>query len=149
MNKKELVRTLKFIIFSTGAGIIQTISFTLLNTCFPNESDAEGYGINYFISLVLSVLFNFTVNRKYTFKSANNVPVAMMKVGFFYLIFTPVSLWAGAYYVGKGVNEYVVFALTMLSNLILEFLYTKYIVYHNAIDSAVKKEDETQDEEAV
>lgn len=137
MNTKEWIRALKFALFSTGAGIIQVASFTILN-----EWAKTGYWFSYLVALVLSVLFNFTVNRKFTFKAANNVPIAMLKVGLFYLVFTPVSTWAGNYFEGKGTNEYIVLGVTMLCNLVLEFLYTKYIVYHNAIDSAVKEKSE-------
>ena len=97
MNTKEWIRAGKFLLFSTGAGIIQVISFTILN-----EWVKTGYWFSYLVALTLSVLFNFTVNRKFTFKAANNVPIAMMKVGLFYLIFTPVSTWAGNYFEGKA-----------------------------------------------
>ncbi len=137
MNKKEMLRMLKFTIFSLGAGVIQIVSFAILTECFE-----FGYWINYLTALILSVLFNFTVNRKFTFKAANNVPIAMLKVALFYLVFTPVSTWAGGYFEARGVNEYIVLILTMLSNLILEFLYTKYVVYHNAIDSAIKNKED-------
>ena len=136
MNTKEWIRAVKFLLFSTGAGVIQAISFDILN-----EWAKTGYWFSYLVALTLSVLFNFTLNRKFTFKAANNVPIAMLKVALFYLVFTPLSTWGGAYFEAKGINEYLVLAVTMLSNLVLEFLYTKYFVYHNAIDSAVGGND--------
>ena len=81
--KSEFIRTLKFTLFSASAGIIQMVSFTLLN-----ELLSVSYWVAYLISLILSVLWNFTLNRKYTFRSAANVPVAMAKVAVYYLIFT-------------------------------------------------------------
>ena len=88
MKAKEIIRTLKFVLFSAGAGIIQTVTFTLLN-----EFVTDKYWYAYLPALVLSVLFNFTVNRKFTFKSASNVPVAMLKVAAYYVVFTPLSTW--------------------------------------------------------
>ena len=82
--KSELWRSLKFLLFSISAGIIQVASFTLLN-----ELLHLNYWISYLVSLILSVVWNFTLNRKYTFQSAANVPVAMLKVAGFYLVFTP------------------------------------------------------------
>lgn len=136
--KKELVRTLKFILFSASAGIIQVVSFTLLN-----ELLTLNYWTAYLISLILSVLWNFTLNRKFTFKSANNVPVAMMKVAAFYVVFTPLSTWWTAALTepsfGIMWNEYLVLILTMLVNFSTEFLYDRFVVFGKSIDSAVKK----------
>ena len=93
------------------------------------------YWIPYLVSLVLSILWNFTLNRKYTFKSAANVPVAMAKVFGFYLVFTPLSTWLGNLAECKGVNDFLVLALTMLSNFILEFLFCKFVVYRGKEDT--------------
>ena len=105
---------IKFTLFSISAGVIQIGSFTVLNEVFKMI-----YWPAYLISLVLSILWNFTLNRKYTFKSATNVPIAMAKVFGFYLVFTPLSTWLGHLAEGAGVNEYIVLGLTMLSNFIL------------------------------
>ncbi len=131
MKKKEIVRTLKFILFSTGAGIIETVTFTLLNEFVTDE-----YWYAYLPALVLSVLFNFTVNRKFTFKAANNVPIAMLKVAAFYVVFTPLSTWWGDVMAESWHwNEYLVLAVTMAINLSTEFLYQKFFVFRNAIDT--------------
>ena len=136
--KKELARTLKFVLFSASAGIIQVASFTLLN-----ELLSLTYWVAYLISLVLSVLWNFTLNRKFTFKSANNVPVAMMKVAVYYVVFTPLSTWwtAALTEPSYGImwNEYLVLILTMLVNFSTEFLYDRFVVFGKSIDTAVKK----------
>ena len=115
--KKEVIRTMKFILFSASAGIIQVVNFTLMEELFHIT-----HWISYLVSLVLSVLWNFTLNRKFTFHSANNVPVAMMKVALFYLIFTPLSTWWTAVLTGEGIgwNEYVVLIGTMLVNFVTE-----------------------------
>ena len=91
-QKKELLRTLKFVFFSLSAGIIELVSFSLLN-----ELVKWPYWPCYLIALTLSVLWNFTLNRRFTFQSASNVPVAMVKVFAFYCVFTPVSTWLGNY----------------------------------------------------
>lgn len=126
MNKVPVWQAIKFTLFSISAGIIQVVSFTLLN-----ELLTLPYWPAYLTSLVLSVLWNFTFNRRYTFKSAANVPIAMAKVFGFYLVFTPLSTWLGAVAEGAGVNEYIVLAVTMIANFVLEFLFCKFIVYRN------------------
>lgn len=93
---------------------------------------------------MLSVLFNFTVNRKFTFKSASNVPVAMLKVAAYYVVFTPLSTWWGDFLAESWHwNEYAVLALTMAINLSTEFLYQKFVVFRNSIDTneLAKKEE--------
>lgn len=133
-TKKELFRTLKFVLFSASAGIIQVVSFTIMEEVLHLT-----HWVSYLVALVLSVLWNFTLNRKYTFCSAANVPVAMMKVAMFYLIFTPVStswtalLTGGTYF---SVNEYLVLIITMLINFITEYVYDRFVVFGKSIDTA-------------
>lgn len=134
-NKKELIRTIKFTLFSISAGIIEIGTFTLLD----NVTNWN-YWICYLIALVLSIIWNFTLNREYTFKSTTNVPRAMFKVFLFYLVFTPISTILGNYLVEDlGWNEYLVTGINMLANFILEYLYDKYIVFKGSIDTKVKK----------
>ena len=134
-KKTELLRTIKFTLFSVSAGVIQILCFTLLNELLSLK-----YWLAYLISMVLSVLWNFTLNRKFTFKSAANVPVAMLKVAFFYLIFTPLSTWwtAALTEPAYGIcwNEYFVVALTMLCNFVLEYIYQRFFVFGKSLDTA-------------
>ncbi len=152
MKNKNILQAVKFALFSASAGIIQVVSFTLLNeVVLPNINiqnekvmailSAE-YGVCYLIALILSVLWNFTFNRRFTFKSAANIPVAMAKVFGFYLVFTPLSVWLGELATGKGVNEYIVLALTMLSNMVLEYLFCKFVVYRNQENTIEEKKKE-------
>ena len=122
-KKKSLWQAVKFTLFSVSAGIIQIGSFALL------ELFIQDYWIPYLISLILSILWNFTLNRRYTFKSAANVPVAMAKVFGFYLVFTPLSTWLGSLAEGQGANDFLILAVTMLANFVLEFLFCKFVVY--------------------
>lgn len=122
-KKKSLWQVLKFTLFSISAGIIQVGVFAVL------EIFIKDYWIPYLISLCLSILWNFTLNRKYTFKSAANVSVAMTKVFGFYLVFTPLSTWLGNYVEGHGINDFLILAVTMISNFVLEFLFCKFVVY--------------------
>lgn len=134
-SKAELLRSFKFVLFSASAGIIQMGSFALLNEVLHLT-----YWVAYLIALILSVLWNFTLNRKYTFKSAANVPVAMLKVAGFYLVFTPLSTWWTAALTepdyGIMWNEYVVLILTMLVNFVTEFLFDRFVVFGKSIDTA-------------
>lgn len=128
---KEFLRVVKFTIISISAGIIQIGVFSLLN-----EVLEVNYWVAYLTSLLLSIIWNFTINRKVTFKAANNVTIAMILILLFYAVFTPVSTILGDYVESKNVNEYIVLGVTMISNFVLEFLYTRYIVYRNSCDTA-------------
>ena len=128
-NKKQLWQALKFTLFSISAGIIQIGSFALL------EIAVKDYWIAYLVSLVLSIVWNFTLNRRYTFQSAANVPVAMAKVFGFYLVFTPLSTYLGHVAEGYGVNDFVILVVTMLANFVLEFLFCKLVVYRGQEDT--------------
>lgn len=128
-DKKQLWQAVKFTLFSASAGVIQIGSFALL------EFFIQDYWIPYLISLVLSILWNFTLNRRYTFKSAANVPVAMAKVLGFYLVFTPLSTYLGNLAEGWGVNDFVILIVTMLSNFVLEYLFCKFVVYRGQEDT--------------
>jgi putative flippase GtrA len=135
-KKESLWHVIKFTLFSLSAGIIQAVSFTAFNEVPALLGFAKWpYWACNVPSLVLSVLWNFTLNRRFTFKSANNVPVAMLKVAVFYLIFTPLSSYLGTLATTHGWNEYLVQALVMLSNLVLEFLYQKYFVFKDSINT--------------
>ena len=131
-DKKELWRMIKFALFSVSAGVIQLVSFTLLN-----ELSGLPYWSSYLISLVLSVLWNFTLNRKFTFKSAANVPVAMLKVAIYYAVFTPLTTVLGDWLVETaGWNEYLVQGINMVLNFVTEFLYQRFFVFGKSLDTA-------------
>ena len=135
-TKKEVLRTIKFVLFSISAGVIQVAAFTVME-----EVIHAVHWVAYLVALVLSVLWNFTLNRKFTFCSANNVPVAMAKVALFYLVFTPLSTWWTAVLTGAGVgwNEYLVLGLTMAVNFTTEYLYDRFVVFGKSIDTAKKQ----------
>lgn len=134
-NKKQFWQVVKFTLFSVSAGLIQIISFALL------EIFIKDYWIPYLISLVLSILWNFTLNRRYTFKSAANVPVAMAKVFGFYLVFTPLSTYLGNLAEKSGVNDFVILCITMVANFLLEFLFCKFVVYRGKEYTLDNKKD--------
>ena len=137
MANKEFLRTVKFTLFSISAGIIQILSFTLMN-----EFLDWPYWPCYLIALILSVIWNFTLNRKFTFKSANNVPVAMMKVLGYYAVFTPLSTIFGNWLAEDLLwNEYLVTILNMIINFVTEYLFDRFVVFGRSIDSAVRKDD--------
>ena len=143
--KKEFWRTVKFVLLSLSAGLIQIGSFTLMNEVFHWP-----YWVSYLIALVLSVLWNFTLNRKFTFKSVANVPVAMLKVAAFYAVFTPLSTWLEDILAGRlGWNEYLVTLINMFLNFVLEYLYWRFVVFGKTIDTneQAKKEQEKEREE--
>lgn len=129
MNK-EMIRTIKFTLVSISAGIIQFGLFTLINIIFDCN-----YWIAYLPSLIASVIWNFTINKNVTFKSATNVPVAMFKVFIYYLIFTPLSTIGGSYLEKLGLNKYLIEILCMFTNFVTEYLYDRFYVFKNSIDT--------------
>lgn len=134
MKKEPVFQMLKFTLFSASAGIIQVVTFAIFNELFVWR-----YWPAYLTSLVLSIIWNFTFNRRYTFKSAANVPIAMMKLFGFYAVFTPVSTWFGHLAETAKINDYIILAVTMLSNFVLEFLFCKFIIYKNQENTRIKK----------
>lgn len=131
-KKENTVQAVKFLLFSCSAGVIEAGSFSLLNELarFP-------YWPAYLIALILSVLYNFTLNRHFTFQSATNISRAMLKVFGYYCVFTPVSTILGDWCVEQaGFNEYIVLFVTMVSNLITEFLFCRFVVYRNSINTS-------------
>ena len=142
MKKGEAWQAIKFTLLSASAGIIQIGTYTLFYEVFHWAP-----WLAYLVSLVLSVLWNFTFNRKYTFRSNADVKRCMLLVALFYLVFTPLSTWWTAALTGENpftgagassqplVNNYVVQAGTMLVNFVTEFLYQRFVVYRNSIDT--------------
>ena len=131
MNK-ELLRTIKFTLFSLSAGIIQIVSDIICNEALHIVPR-----LSYLIALVLSVLWNFTLNRKFTFHSAANVPIAMLKVAAYYVVFAPLSTWWTAVLTEQLLwNEYVVLVGTMLINFVTEYLFQRFFVFGKSIDTA-------------
>ncbi len=130
-KKEEILRFIKFLLFSASAGLIEIISFSLLNILTRWQ-----YWPCYLIALVLSVVWNFTFNRRFTFHSAANVPAAMLKVLVYYAVFTPLSTLLGNWLSGTlGWNEYLVTILNMLLNFATEYPYQKFVVFAGTIDS--------------
>ena len=137
-RKKEVVRAVKFALFSASAGLIEFGSFALLN-----ETLHLPYHVSYIIALVLSVLWNFTLNRRFTFQSASNVPKAMLLVALFYCVFTPLTGWLEHFYtMTLGWNEYVATILNMALNLVTEFLYDRFVVYRDSMNTNKRAQKE-------
>ena len=130
-KKKETLRAVKFTLFSASAGLIELGAFALLN-----ELLRLPYHVSYIAALALSVLWNFTLNRKFTFQSANNVPKAMLLVALFYCVFTPLTGWLEHFYtMTLGWNEYVATILNMALNFVTEYLYDRFVVFRGSVDT--------------
>lgn len=141
-KKQNIMQAVKFTLFSISAGVIQIGIFTLLNEVFGLQE----WAFTHLPALICSVLWNFTFNRRYTFKSATNVPIAMAKVALFYLAFTPASYFGGKALLALGWNNYLVEGLMMITNFITEFLYCKFFVYRNNMNTndIAKKQEEKE-----
>ena len=152
-KRKEAWRAVKFTLFSISAGLIEFVSFTLL-TLIPElnpELNKSVYWIPATISLALSVIWNFTLNRKITFQSANNVPIAMLKVLAYYAVFAPLSIWLAQMYLidQLGWNEFLVKLFVMLINFITEFLYQRFFVFAKSLDTKVVSFKKNKEKEEV
>ena len=140
-DKKELFRAIKFAIISSSAGIIDAGSFLLLNAFVFGEEHVE---ISQIISLALSVIWSFTINRKITFKAADNIVKSMILVALFYIVFTPASAFFMKWSVSVGCNEILAKGISMVANLWLEFFYLRFVVFRNTCDTAVKSEKKNE-----
>lgn len=146
MNK-EVIRAIKFVLISASAGIVEIGLFTIFT-----EFTQLPYWPRYLVALIASVLWNFTINRRYTFKSTKNVPRAMAMVFAFYLVFTPATTILGNYLADTlHWNDYLVTGINMALNLTLEYLYDTFIVYRGDMDNndiaAKEKEKEAKTSE--
>ena len=160
-KNETVIQAIKFVLFSMSAGVIQVLVFNLLTFLFGyadlsnevlNQIVNANYGLKYIVALVCSVVWNFTFNRKFTFKSANNIPVAMLKVLAYYAVFTPVTAVLGTMATnGFGWTEpgdwrqNIVLGVTMLLNITTEFVYDKYVVFK---ESKQKEKENEGDESA-
>lgn len=135
---KEFWRFVKFALFSASAGIIEMGAFALLN-----ELTGWNYWLCYLTALLLSILWNFTLNRKFTFRSVANVPVAMLKVLGFYAVFVPVTTILGDYLADTlHWNGYLVTGINMGLNFVMEYLFQRYVVYGDSLDSSLVRKEE-------
>ncbi|MEA5047390.1 MAG: GtrA family protein [Eubacteriales bacterium] len=142
-KKEEVLRIVKYVLFSISAGVIQSLAFTLLH-----EIVKWPYWPCYLTALILSVLWNFTLNREFTFKSASNIPRAMLMVAGYYCVFTPLSTLWGTALTNIGWNAYLVLFGTMLINLTTEFLFWRLVVYRDSINTnaRARKQQEQQEQ---
>ena len=130
-KNREFWRIVKFVLFSASAGIIEMGVFALLN-----EWIRWSYWPCYLIALTVSVVWNFSLNRRFTFRSASNVPRAMALVLLFYCVFTPVTTLLGNYLAETLLwNEYLVTGINMLLNITTEYLYDRFVVFRKSLDT--------------
>ena len=140
-KRKEIWRTIKFTLFALSAGAIEFCSYWFMTACIPHPvfTDAQYKWIPLTISLMLSVIWNFTFNRRFTFQSANNVPIAMLKVLGYYAIFGPLSIgFVQLYlidYLGLQDWELLLKIAVMFVNFVTEFLYQRFFVFGKTIDT--------------
>ena len=138
--RDNIIQAVKFTLFSASAALIETGSFALLDTVLKWQ-----YWPSYLIALVLSVIWNFTLNRNYTFKSAVNVPKAMSMVLGYYAVFTPISTWLGQVWADAGGNHYLILVVNMLANFVTEFTCDRCVVFRGTINTKQIKKDEKAD----
>lgn len=138
---KEIIRAAKFTLIAISAGLIDAGSFAIMTLLGVPILVAQP------VSLILSVIWNFTINRKVTFKSAGNIKIAMLQVAGFYLVFAPLTTWFSGWAVSVGLDELIIKAITMILNLVLEYLFCRYVVFRGSIDTAEKTPEQEEKEE--
>ena len=138
--RDNIIQAVKFTLFSASAALIETGSFALLDTVLKWQ-----YWPSYLIALVLSVIWNFSLNRNYSFKSAVNVPKAMSMVLGYYAVFTPISTWLGQVWADAGGNHYLILVVNMLANFVTEFTFDRFVVFRGTINTKQIKKDEKAD----
>ena len=130
-DRKELFRAIKFAIVSMSAGIVELGTFTLMN-----ELTNLKYWPCYLTALIASIIWCYTINRRYTFKSGKPIPVVLAYAAAFYAVFTPATTILGNYLAETLLwNEYLVTIINMTLNLVTEYLYDTYVVYRNNMDN--------------
>ena len=164
--KKELWRAIKFTLFSISAGVIQAVSSLLLKLVIldrvmdPNATiifiDPKPQPTSTFIAdtvgLALSVIWNFTFNRKFTFKAASNVPIAMLLAFLFYVPFYPFQIWYVAMVERNlsSIGEWgfvIGLGTCMVVNFVLEFLWQKFVVFRGKVDTNASAQSESSADE--
>ena len=136
-KKAQIWEMIKFLLFSLSAGAIQILSFELLYTWTACLS----WWPSYLISILLSVVWNFTFNRKFTFQSSCNVPISMLLVLAYYSVFIPVSVFGGRALEAIGWNGTLVTLLMMVLNFVTEYIWQKFVVFNEKIVKPAKKKE--------
>ena len=135
MVNKEIIRAVKFTLFSASAGLIEAGSFALFFEVLAKGNE-HWHWLCYLVALILSVLWNFTFNRHYTFHSNGNIALQMTLVAIYYAVFTPLSTWLDDWLADSlHWNAYVVVVAIMLLNFVTEFLWQRLVVYRKTIDN--------------
>ncbi|MDO5025763.1 MAG: GtrA family protein [Trueperella sp.] len=141
MAKIKLTETqlqaVKFTLLSGTAAVVEAGSYALfLALDLMPVSWAQA------ISVALSVLWNFTLNRKFTFKSTGNVPFAMLLVSLFYVAYIPISSVLAGLMDDAGMHPAVIKIIWLLINFVGEFIWWKYVVFgigERWLDSITKR----------
>lgn len=136
-KKQQFLQLLKFTVFMASAGAIQLLSTTTLHQWTGWLADY--YWVAYVIGLTLSVIWSFTFNRKFTFKAANNVPLAMVLVIIYNCLIVIPLAWGGDELVKLWGNDLgiVVTIITMLINFVTEFFWDKFIVFNKRVTDKI------------
>lgn len=137
-KKQQFLQFLKFTGFSASAGIIQFTVITLLYDVWFKPLEYYGMGednayvVAFLIGLTLSVIWNFTFNRKFTFKDAHNIKLAMgLVILYNCIIVVPLSLggrelikiWGADY-------DMLVTVISLLFNFATEYFWDRFVVFN-------------------
>lgn len=159
-KRKGVVQFIKYALCAASAGIIQIVLFSILQTVLPKDMGnihfiVEDMQLGTFIAttvaLCASILWNFTFNRKFTFKDAGNVPLAMFLAFLFYVPFYPFQTWYVhtiktllSHHINVDGAGIIAEASVMAINFALEFIWQKFVVFRKPKD---KKTATTQQEQ--
>ena len=159
-KRKGVMQFIKYALCAASAGIIQIVLFSILQAVIPSNGKTihfivEDMDLVTFIAttvaLCASILWNFTFNRKFTFKDAGNVPKAMILAFLFYVPFYPFQTWYVhtiksllVEAIGTDGAGIIAEGTVMIINFALEFMWQKFVVFRKPKD---KKENKTEENE--
>lgn len=159
-KRKGVMQFIKYALCAASAGIIQIVLFSILQAVIPSNGKTihfivEDMDLVTFIAttvaLCASILWNFTFNRKFTFKDAGNVPRAMILAFLFYVPFYPFQTWYVhtiksllVEAIGTDGAGIIAEGSVMIINFALEFMWQKFVVFRKPKD---KKENKTEGNE--
>lgn len=159
-KRKGVMQFIKYALCAASAGIIQIVLFSILQAVIPSNGKTihfivEDMDLVTFIAttvaLCASILWNFTFNRKFTFKDAGNVPKAMILAFLFYVPFYPFQTWYVhtiksllVEAIGTDGAGIIAEGTVMIINFALEFMWQKFVVFRKPKD---KQENKTEENE--
>lgn len=164
-KRKGVMQFVKYALCAASAGIIQLALFSILQAAIPATDKTirfivEDIELVAFIAttvaLCASIIWNFTFNRKFTFKDAGNVPKAMVLAFLFYVPFYPFQTWYVCTikkllleHMNEDLAGIIAEGTVMIINFALEFMWQKFVVFRKKKEDVIEEEKTLEIESTV